>query len=311
MKTIFKRMLCIVVALGCIPAFGCSKNTDEPADSGSSISDSVSDSEESIGSGDNDIAVTSNVKITTTVAATTTTAKVTTTTTTTSVTTTTTAITTTTAATTTTTKAQTAATTTTTKAQTVATTTTAPKTTFADNVCSTVIMVQDDVTLEYEPITVYYYDEKPENPTLQAYSDFAETSILTDEIRELITADVMNYANTKYGYVKNDELYANSTTDYHGSFHGGEFNTHGMGFYTAACMIAWGAMEEDYILPSLNDNAKSFQAGVYGWVDSTVEMNSWNGYTEEDCVGWGANVGFCYLRTREDGYKVYQVSFIF
>lgn len=364
MKTTLKKLLCIILAISCVPVFGCSNNKDSPADVNSSVSESVADSaDENSESDDEDVGetTTTTTKKTTTTRATTTTTTTTTTPdvtvtdeggevvtgtdgkpiyvttitdedgetiavttvtdedgetvtdtdgkivtatvalTTTVVTTTTTAPTT-----TTTTKAQTVATTTTakpvvttTKATTTAkpVTTTAP-TTMASGVASTVVMA------EGEAITVYYYDEKPENATLQAYSDLAEYGILTDEIRELITADVMNYASTKYGCTHNTELYANSPTDYNSSFAGGAKNNgFSMGFDTVAHMIKWGTMSADYIQPSLNDNAKRFQTKMYGWVDYTVQI--------EGIEGYGCNVGFCLFETDESGYGLYQVSFIY
>ena len=156
---------------------------------------------------------------------------------------------------------------------------------------------------EGEAITVYYYDEMPENATLQAYRDLAEYGILTDEIRELITADVMNYAITKYGCWHDTSHYANSTTDYNGSFHGGaKNNSYSREFGTVALMIKWEAESPDYIMPSLNQRAKEFQARMYGWVDTTYELDG-------SLEGCGCNVGFCYFSSN-GSYNIYQVSFI-
>ena len=74
-------------------------------------------------------------------------------------------------------------------------------------------------------------------------------------------------------------------------------------------MIKWGAKSPEYIMPSLNQRAKEFQAEMYRWVDYTAEQALAHGYTSEDLNGWGSNVGFCYFSSN-GSYNIYQVSFI-
>ncbi|MBQ7131219.1 MAG: hypothetical protein IJO29_01485 [Oscillospiraceae bacterium] len=224
---------------------------------------------------------------------------------------------TTTVVTTVTTAATVVATTTTTTAAPIVTTTTAATTTKATVATQYETTVIDGETIKFTRTTgtsddgdvfeVLCQVEEPMDATLQAYSDLAETGVLTDEIRELITQDVLNYAVSKYqGLVIDSSLYANSRADYNSSFMGGARNDHHKQTTIDECatLIDWGYVAPDTIVGNKKTCAVAFREDIYSWTDSTLD--GWiNGVSYGECY-----VGFCYFYTEDSGYNVYQVSFI-
>lgn len=209
-------------------------------------------------------------------------------------------------------------TTTTTTAAPIVTTTVAPATTTKATVATQYeTTVIDGETIKFTRTTgtsddgdvfeVLCQVEEPMDATLQAYSDLAETGVLTDEIRELITQDVLNYAVSKYqGLVIDSSLYANSRTDYNSSFMGGARNDHHKQttIDEGATLIDWGYVAPDTIVGNKKTCAVAFREDIYSWTDSTLD--GWiNGVSYGECY-----VGFCYFYTEDSGYNVYQVSFI-
>ncbi len=288
-KTKIKAIFTIIFSSALILSMSACKTTEE-AD--------LSSSEPTASAATTTTTTLPTTTTTTTTRKTTTTSKVTTLTTTTSAATTTTipeqttTQPTTTVANTVTTAATVVATTTTTTAAPIVTTTTAATTTTTTGATSTASIPTGNLT-----------------PTLKAYSDLAEYGVLTDEIRELITADVMNYAISKYGCVYDSSLYANSKTDYNGGFLGGAKNEY---FKSAtpeeiALYESWGIDMSAYKNATLEQYARGFQEEIFIEVDNTFEHLISKGY---NVVGWNCGVGFCELY-RDNGYVTYQVSFIY
>lgn len=194
----------------------------------------------------------------------------------------------------------TVATTTTTAVPVVATTTT---TTTAAPIVATTTTVAVTATSTVTSTAATAIPTGNLTPTLKAYSDLAETGILTDEIRQLITEDVLNYATSKYdGLIINPNLYANSKTDYNATFYGGAKNEY---FKSAtpeeiALYESWGIDMSAHKNATLEQYARGFQEEIFCEVDSALAEGS---------QGIGCYVGFCELY-REGDYVTYQVSFL-
>ena len=324
MKTKIKAILTIIFSSVLILSMSACKTNKE-----TDLSSSEPTASTSVTTTTSTLPTTTTATTTTTRKTTTSKATTTTTTATTTVTTTTTAptatqLTTTTVATTTTTAVPVVATTTTTTtaAPIVATTTTtapAPITTgtqtetwIEDGEIAYITMVpytinDPESSLHGTVLNIPCEVEEPLTPTEQAYFDLADKGILTDEIRELITADVLNYATSKYeGLIINPNLYAKSQSEWNCSFDGGARNDqHGQitlemyshhydyGDYTSVYDCG--------IIANKKRAAQNFQKDIYSWVDETLVNGS---------EGIGCYVDFCYFYTENENYNVYQLSFL-